>query len=64
MLIPVLVWESPILGATTQEWYVIGLPHDASQIPFTPSDEDDWDSAVTTVAAALDELAARVRALE
>jgi hypothetical protein len=55
-------------------WVIVGQHFDQAlsttdsvafaNISFTPANAGDWDSAPTTVAAALDEIAARLRALE
>jgi hypothetical protein len=62
------VGDEYTFGVYTWEWS--GLAWKAKALttvdasPYEPSTESDWDETPTTVGAALDELAARLRALE
>ena len=61
---PVIIYCHMEVSTTNRHWYVIGLPHNASQIPFTPTTSTDWNTSPTTVLQALNELASRIKALE
>jgi hypothetical protein len=62
------VGDEYTFGVYTWEWSglawkaVATTAVDAS--PYSPDDETNWDSAPSTIAEALDELAARLKALE